>query len=186
MHLRIAITTARPQYENWTSPENVSLLSRLDSLLQYQQIFSQQAIWVQDFPALYPAAPTAETNPTHTSFTSDFFNFVGGGSTLALNSANMSFVETARYFDFSASEGTRIVKSVGGSFEGEVALKLAGGLDSSAKAIKSFEPEFVSYCASSLTLSEKLILDHSIGRSLDSRIHRQNLISLCLSYSGYQ
>ncbi|GAA5850506.1 hypothetical protein JCM5353_004759 [Sporobolomyces roseus] len=122
MHLRIAITTARPEYENWTSPEN--------------------AIWVQDFPALYPAAPTAETNPTHTSFTSDFFNFVGGGSTLALNSANMSFVETARYFDFSASNGTRIVKSVGGSFKGEVALKLAGGLDSLAKAIKSFEPEF--------------------------------------------
>lgn len=116
-----------------------------------------QAIWVQDFPELSPdqqrSSSTSSSskrnkkrkqrmnNPTHTTFSSAFFNFVAGGLALPEKAAFKSFVQVESRFDFSASIDVRPVVSIAGDWRLRDEVEYAGGFTSLAHAIKGFDPD---------------------------------------------
>ncbi|GAA6008595.1 hypothetical protein JCM11491_003360 [Sporobolomyces phaffii] len=166
LHLRIAITSANPTSESYSASENT--------------------IWMQDFPELVQVDKKDEEtehangskrddrkarkdkkdkhNPTHTSFSTAFLGFLGGGLELPTQSDYKGFLKTEAHFDFSKSKDVRAVVSIAGKYSGAT-LEFVGGFDSLAKAVSSFKPDIsgvwrIEYItATSLPINEKFLRD---------------------------
>lgn len=95
---------------------------------------------MQDFPELSTPSTSNEVNPTHTLFSGTFFRFIAWGLGLPKTIEYRTFVESGKYFDFSASKDVQAVVSVAGKHEG-TRLASAGGLDSLASAVSSYESD---------------------------------------------
>ncbi|GAA5894807.1 uncharacterized protein JCM6883_002216 [Sporobolomyces salmoneus] len=120
LSLRIAISNSSLTKENLVKTENL--------------------IWVQDFPELNKKL---ENNPTHTNFSTAFFQFIGGGMSLPQTPEYQVFVDDLENkFDFTESKVVQPVYSCAGSYQGRYELDCGGGFDSLAKAVKAFEPDY--------------------------------------------